>query len=195
MKEYPQLAKELTGQVTLHTSKGDIQLVLFPDLAPKTVENFIQHARQGYYNGVTFHRVIQNFMVQTGDPTGTGAGGESIYGESFEDEFSDQVFNLRGALSMANRGPNTNGSQFFIVTANQVPSHLIQDMEASPHYSEEILQAYQKDGGTPWLDNRHTVFGHVLSGWEVLDEIERTPTDIADKPLEPITIESITLLD
>ena len=102
---------------TIKTNKGDIRIILFPDAAPKTVENFVTHSKDGYYDGVVFHRVIDGFMIQGGDPTATGRGGESIWGRPFEDEFSVDYHNLRGALSMANAGPNTNGSQFFIVQA------------------------------------------------------------------------------
>ena len=115
---YPQLSTEVADNealVVMNTTLGPIKIKLFPDIAPKTVENFLTHAENGYYDGIIFHRVMDDFMIQGGDPTGTGTGGESIYGGSFEDEFSEEVFHLRGALSMANAGPNTNGSQFFIV--------------------------------------------------------------------------------
>jgi len=114
---FPQLTTDVqAGEVLveMNTTLGAIKIKLFPEFAPKTVENFLGHAKSGYYNGIIFHRVIQDFMIQGGDPTGTGMGGESIWGDSFEDEFSDKLFNLRGALSMANAGPNTNGSQFFL---------------------------------------------------------------------------------
>ena len=119
---YPQLSTEVASNealVIMHTSMGHLKIKLFPELAPKTVENFLTHAENSYYDGIIFHRVIQDFMIQGGDPTGTGMGGESIYGEEFEDEFSMNLFNLYGALSMANAGPNTNGSQFFIVQASE----------------------------------------------------------------------------
>lgn len=109
------LAEQKGPKALIKTNRGDILVQLFPEVAPKTVKNFVELAKKGYYDGVIFHRVIPDFMIQGGDPTGTGMGGESIYGEKFEDEFSPQVFNFRGALSMANAGPNTNGSQFFIV--------------------------------------------------------------------------------
>ncbi|MBR2337910.1 MAG: peptidylprolyl isomerase, partial [Clostridia bacterium] len=112
-----QLAKPIAGETVaiLHTNHGDIAIRLFPDHAPKTVENFVTHAKNGYYDGLIFHRVINDFMIQGGDPTGTGCGGESIWGHPFKDEFTPELHNLRGALSMANAGPGTNGSQFFIV--------------------------------------------------------------------------------
>lgn len=190
---FPQLNVEnLESNVILHTNHGDIELVLFKDQAPKTVENFIELAKKGYYDGVIFHRVIKDFMIQGGDPTGTGMGGESIYGHSFEDEFSRELFNLRGALSMANAGPNTNGSQFFIVTASNVPTQMLAQMK-DLGFPEEIVEAYAKDGGTPWLDQRHTVFGHVKTGFDNVLAIEGVETGAQDKPKEPVVIESITV--
>ena len=149
---FPQLnlENEKGPKAVIKTSRGDITVQLFPELAPKTVKNFIELAKKGYYDGVIFHRVIPDFMIQGGDPTGTGMGGESIYGESFEDEFSRELFNLRGALSMANSGPNTNGSQFFIVNNANVPVNMLDQLEGAG-FPADIIEAY-KDGGTPWLD-------------------------------------------
>ena len=161
-------------------------------MAPKTVENFVKLAESGYYNGIIFHRVIPDFMIQGGDPTGTGMGGESIWGNSFEDEFSDKAFNLKGALSMANAGPNTNGSQFFIVSASQTPANMISQLEAAG-YASEVVEAYKTNGGTPWLDNRHTVFGHVIEGMDVVDSIQNVKRGPQDKPVNDIVIESIVL--
>jgi peptidyl-prolyl cis-trans isomerase B (cyclophilin B) len=144
---------------TLHTNRGAIEVELFDDDAPKTVENFAKLARDGFYDGVTFHRVIPDFMIQGGDPTGTGMGGP---GYTFEDEFNDQKV-VRGALAMANAGPNTNGSQFFVVTAE----------------------------ATPWLDGKHTVFGRVTTGMDVVDEISKVDTDASDKPREAVVIERV----
>lgn len=194
MTNFPQLAEDLNQGLTatIHTNKGDIKIKLFKDQAPKTVENFVQHAKDDYYNGVIFHRVIQDFMIQGGDPTGTGAGGESIYGGPFQDEFSRELFNLNGALSMANAGPNTNGSQFFIVTANSVPANMIEQMKEAG-YPEDIQTAYYDNGGTPWLDFRHTVFGQVIEGMDVVEAIEKVETDPADRPLEEVIIESISV--
>jgi cyclophilin family peptidyl-prolyl cis-trans isomerase len=149
------------SKATMQTNQGAIEIELFDDDAPKTVENFKKLANDGFYDGVIFHRVIPDFMIQGGDPTGTGTGGP---GYQFEDEFNDHKVE-RGALAMANAGPNTNGSQFFIVTAE----------------------------ATPWLDGKHTVFGKVTSGMEVVDTIEQTKTDPRDKPLEEMRIESIRL--
>jgi cyclophilin family peptidyl-prolyl cis-trans isomerase len=138
-----------------------IRVELFPDDAPKTVENFETLARDGFYDGVIFHRVIPNFMIQGGDPTGTGTGGP---GYTFEDEPNDRHV-VRGALAMANAGPNTNGSQFFVVTAD----------------------------ACPWLDGKHTVFGRVVEGMDVVDEISSVPRDARDKPREPVAIERVEL--
>jgi cyclophilin family peptidyl-prolyl cis-trans isomerase len=149
------------SKATLHTSEGAIEVELYPDAAPKTVENFEKLARDGFYEGVIFHRVIPDFMIQGGDPTGTGMGGP---GYEFEDEFSDHRV-VRGALAMANAGPNTNGSQFFIVTAE----------------------------ATPWLDGKHTVFGQVTSGMDVVDRISQTERDANDRPRKPVTIERVEL--
>lgn len=196
MTKFPQIDKEGTKvtEVVLNTNKGSVKLALYPELAPKTVENFIGLAKENYYDGIIFHRVISDFMIQGGDPTGTGMGGQSIWGEQFEDEFTPYLFNIRGALSMANAGPNTNGSQFFIVTASQVPANMMDQMEGAG-YPAEIIEAYRENGGTPWLDQRHTVFGHVVEGMDVVDEIDKTPTNPADKPLEDVVIESIEVLE
>jgi cyclophilin family peptidyl-prolyl cis-trans isomerase len=146
---------------TLHTNHGAIAVELFEEDAPKTVDNFLKLARDGFYDGVTFHRVIPDFMIQGGDPTGTGSGGP---GYTFEDEFNDHPV-ARGALAMANAGPNTNGSQFFIVTAE----------------------------ATPWLDGKHTVFGRVTDGMDAVDAISSVETDAGDKPRDPVTIERVEL--
>ena len=194
MSEFPQLHldKQTGTTAIIKTNKGDITLQLFDKLAPKTVKNFVELAQDGYYDGVIFHRVIPNFMIQGGDPTGTGRGGKSIYGEQFEDEFSDQLFNLRGALSMANAGPNTNGSQFFIVTMDEVPAQMVGQLEAAG-FPAEIIDAYKERGGTPWLDNKHTVFGHLIAGEDVAQAIQNVERDAADKPLEDVTIETIDI--
>jgi len=146
---------------SIETSMGVIKFKLFPEKASKTVENFKLLAEKNYYDGIIFHRVIDDFMIQTGDPTGTGKGGESAFGESFEDEFSPDLKNIQGAVSMANSGPNTNGSQFFIV---------------------------QKRGGTSWLDNKHSVFGQVFEGMDVVNKIAKVEKGANDKPLEDISM-------
>lgn len=188
---YPQLEQGITEEtvVDMNTSEGTIRIRLFPEIAPKAVENFLGHAESGYYDGVIFHRVIENFMLQGGDPTGTGSGGESIYGEPFEDEFSDRLFNFRGALSMANAGPGTNGSQFFIVQAKEIKEGSAAD------YPEEITAAYEEMGGTPWLDGLHTVFGQVDEGMDVVDQIAAVEKGQNDKPLEDVVIESIDIIE
>ena len=180
--------------VTIHTTMGDIKVKLFPKEAPKTVENFVTHAKNGYYNGIIFHRVIKDFMIQGGDPTGTGMGGESIWGNSFEDEFDVNLHNLRGALSMANAGPGTNGSQFFIVQACTTPSNMLSQMEdLADSFPADIVEDYKNLGGTPWLDFRHTVFGQVTEGMDTVDKIADTKVGAADKPLFDIAIESIDI--
>ena len=141
--------------VVLETNQGVIEIKLMPDAAPKACENFTKLVEEGYYNGLIFHRVIKNFMIQGGDPTGTGRGGQSVWGEPFGDEVrADVKFDRPGILAMANSGPNTNGSQFFITTA-----------------------------ATPWLNMRHTIFGEVISGYDAVQKIEFTATGAADKPL------------
>ncbi|MGN0568184.1 MAG: peptidylprolyl isomerase [Acutalibacteraceae bacterium] len=179
---------------TIKTTMGDIKVILFPDAAPKAVENFTTHAKNGYYNGIIFHRVIPDFMIQGGDPLGRGTGGESIWGRSFEDEFSPEYHNLRGALSMANAGPNTNGSQFFIVQADSVDGRFIPQMERLPEmFTPDSVEDYKAVGGTPWLDFRHTVFGQTVEGMDVVDAIAAVERDSSDKPLEDVSIVSIDI--
>ena len=149
-------------QAIIQTNHGPVHLELYPDDAPKTVDNFVKLANDGFYDRVIFHRVIPDFMIQGGDPTGTGSGGP---GYTFEDEFNDHRVE-RGALAMANAGPNTNGSQFFIVTAD----------------------------ACPWLDGKHTVFGQVVSGMDVVNAISAVETDASDRPKEPVTIQRVELV-
>lgn len=232
--------------VTIETSMGAIKIRLFPEQAPKAVENFLTHAKDGYYDGLKFHRVINDFMIQGGDPLGNGTGGESIFGAPFEDEFSDYLHNFRGALSMANSGPGTNGSQFFIV---QNPAAMTQEQWDAPGIqlmsiymnlyvnhatalmdelaagmtSNEDIQAlvnglneklnekqnegvpaefkekmapvyeiYAQVGGTPYLDYKHTVFGYVYEGMDIVDKIAAVETE-NDAPKEDITITKITV--
>lgn len=192
---FPQLdLSQVDGpKATIKTNFGDIKVQLFPKQAPKSVENFVGLAQKGYYDGIIFHRVIPDFMIQGGDPTGTGMGGESLWGKPFEDEFSQEVFNLRGALSMANAGPNTNGSQFFIVQKPQLDAGMSDQMKQAG-YPEEIVTAYG-NGGTPWLDFRHTVFGAVSDGMDIVDKIAATETGMQDKPVKDVAIETITIED
>lgn len=181
---------------TMKTAMGDIKIKLFPKFAPKAVENFTTHAKNGYYNGLIFHRVIPDFMIQGGDPMGSGMGGESIWGVPFEDEFAPELHNLRGALSMANSGPSTNGSQFFIVQAKEAPAQMLQQMEeltAEQGFPPEATESYKELGGTPWLDFRHTVFGQVFEGMDVVDAIAAVKTGMADKPVEDVKINEIVI--
>ena len=181
----------------ISTNMGDMYFRLFPEIAPKAVENFVTHAKNGYYNGLIFHRIINDFMLQGGDPTGTGMGGESIWGKAFEDEFDIDARNYRGALSMANSGPNTNGSQFFIVQAKKVPAMMLKQMEslANEGYPYRVADNYEKKGGTPWLDFKHTVFGQLYEGFDVLDAIAAVKVDMSDKPLEDVIISEIIIKD
>ena len=181
----------------LHTTLGDIKIRLFGEYAPKTVENFTTHAKNGYYDGLKFHRVIRDFMIQGGDPNGNGTGGESIYGHPFEDEFHPALHNLRGALSMANAGPGTNGSQFFIVQASSVPDGMTAQMEqlGEKYFPADIIEAYSSIGGTPWLDYHHTVFGQVAEGMDVVDAIAAVEVGAADMPVEDVLINSIDIVN
>lgn len=169
MKEFRIMAatENTSPTVELQTTQGSVKIQLFGEQAPKTVENFVGLIKKGYYDGIIFHRVIPQFMIQGGDPTGTGMGGESIWGKPFADECTpDLRFTKTGLLAMANAGPNTNGSQFFITTAE-----------------------------TPWLDGRHTIFGEVIEGYDVVQKIEGTPTARDDRPLEKQVIEKAVVLD
>lgn len=184
-------------KAVIKTNRGDMKFVLFPEVAPKAVENFKTHAKNGYYNGLIFHRVIKDFMIQGGDPTGTGCGGESIYGSSFEDEFSLDARNYYGALSMANSGPNTNSSQFFIVQAKDVNPSLLSQMEDLKNngFPQEVIDSYKKVGGTPWLDFHHTVFGQMIEGADVLDDIASVKCGMGDKPVYDVVIDTIEIIE
>ena len=183
-------------KAVMKTNMGDMEFVLFPEVAPKAVENFVTHSENGYYDGLIFHRVIQDFMIQGGDPTGTGMGGESVFGNNFEDEFSLDARNYYGALSMANAGPNTNGSQFFVVQAKSVPQSLISQMEQLKDngFPQEVIDNYQKVGGTPWLDFHHTVFGQLINGADVLDKIAAVKCGANDKAAEDVVINGIDII-
>ena len=180
----------------IKTNHGDIKLRLFPEVAPKAVENFTTHAKDGYYDGISFHRIIKDFMIQGGDPDGTGRGGQSIWGRPFEDEFSMEYRNLRGALSMANAGPKTNGSQFFIVQKGDIEKSRIDQMKQlgeAKGFPEEVIEAYEENGGTYWLDRKHTVFGQVFDGMDVVDKIAHLPVGRNDMPKEPVMILTIEI--
>lgn len=232
-------------KIKFTTNKGTFVAEMFEDKAPLTTKNFIELTEKGFYNGTIFHRVIEDFMIQGGDPTGTGAGGESIYGAKFEDECSQELHNFRGALSMANAGPNTNGSQFFIVQNSQAPTkdvdalavqvacyellngakRQVQEMQEAledapkiqayidevntklndyqstglpeevKEYATEIAQKYAEVGGTFHLDFAHTVFGQVIDGMKVVDDIANVRTARGDRPLHDVTIDSIDIVE
>lgn len=229
----------------LETSEGTIKIRLFPEQAPKAVENFIGLAKQGYYDGLTFHRVMNDFMIQGGDPKGDGTGGESMWNKPFEDEFSDLLHNFRGSLSMANSGSNTNGSQFFIVQnknafagdeeesqylltmymnkelynatkqleeaqkagkseeeINQMIESLNEELNTKQAQGvpedymammDPVMELYREEGGTPYLDNKHTVFGYVFEGMDVVDKIAQVETGENDKPVSDVLINKITI--
>ncbi len=187
-----QLDKPAAGDTValMKTSMGDIRIKLLKKEAPKAVENFIGLAQKGYYDNLTFHRVIPEFMIQGGDPNGNGTGGTSLWGEKFADEFSSDAHNFRGALSMANSGPDTNGSQFFIV---QLPAEVIKANMLAAGEPQAVKDAYLRLGGTPWLDGKHTVFGQVYAGMEVIDAIAAVKTGAGDKPVEPVVIRSVEI--
>ena len=199
-----QLKKPEVGEEIgiIKTNRGDIKVRLFEEAAPKAVENFKTHAKNGYYDGIIFHRVIKDFMIQGGDPTGTGMGGESIWNENFEDEFNENYRNYKGALSMANAGPKTNGSQFFIVQAGSFPDEFLTRIEEQnkmegidAKFNDRVKDTYKEVGGTPWLDYKHTVFGQVFEGMEIVDKISEEEVDFRDKPVEDIVIESIEIVE
>lgn len=179
----------------METSMGTIKIRFFPEQTPKAVENFIVHAKEGFYDGLTFHRIINDFMIQGGDPLGNGTGGESIWGEPFEDEFDPQLHNFRGALSMANSGANTNGSQFFIVQTNMIDDARIEQMKTigvnddGQGYPDEVIEKYKEIGGAAWLDYKHTVFGQVFEGMDVVDAIAATNGEQGT-----VTIESVKIM-
>lgn len=181
----------------IHTNMGDISVRLFPDKTPKTFENFTTHAKNGYYNGLIFHRVIRDFMIQGGDPKGDGTGGESIWNQPFEDEPHIDLRNYCGALSMANAGPNTNGSQFFIVQLADCPPQLLEQMPSlrDKGFPAEVGENYEKTGGTPWLDFKHTVFGQVYDGMDVVNAIANVEVGGDDKPKTDVTINSIDIAE
>ena len=193
-----ELPKQGEEVAIIKTNHGDIKVRFFPEVAPKAVENFKTHAKNGYYDGIIFHRVINDFMIQGGDPTGTGMGGESIWGSSFEDEFDMNYRNFRGALSMANAGPGTNGSQFFIVQNNKVDEDIISQMKAAGEekgFPENIVDAYEKLGGTYWLDGKHTVFGQVFEGMDIVDKIANVKVGNNDKPVEDVVMEKVEIVE
>jgi cyclophilin family peptidyl-prolyl cis-trans isomerase len=166
VKEINELADNEVLVAKLSTSLGDIEIELYADKVPKTVENFVGLSMQGYYDGIIFHRVIDDFMIQGGDPTGSGSGGKSFFGEYFEDEFhNDLLHDTPGILSMANAGPNTNGSQFFITLVE-----------------------------TPWLDRKHSIFGKVINGMDIVNKIGKVPTSKPfDRPIKDVFINKVDI--
>lgn len=190
---------------------GTLKIKLFPKQAPKAVENFVTHAKNGYYDNLSFHRVLDNFMIQGGDPEGTGKGGESIWKTSFEDEFSEDLYPYRGALCMANSGADTNGSQFFVVQADETEVTRLQDLVTKKYglslidyvqqgyattISQEELDSFLTYGGAPWLTRHHTVFGQLIEGFEVLDDIAATKlSDPAGIPENAVVIDTIQITE
>jgi len=207
---FPQLDAPQKGEkiAVLHTSKGDIKLKLCTDQAPLACENFEKLVESGYYNGLSFHRVISDFMIQSGDPTGTGKGGQSSYGKAFADEFNGDMYSFRGALCMANSGADTNGSQFYIVQKKDITQGYFDYVKSAAekygsdkllynsktnkifrvNYSQQAIDNYNKLGGTPDLDFGYTVFGQVIEGMDVVDAIAAVKTDSNDKPTEDVLI-------
>ena len=178
------------------TSMGEIRAVLFPDGAPRAVENFVTLARQGYYDGLSFHRVIEDFLIQSGDPTGTGTGGQSAFGGYFADEISDRLHNYTGALAMANSGEDSNGSQFFIVaTGADSVSRQLADKMLTAGWRQEVVDAYRACGGAPYLDSRHTVFGQVYQGMETVYKIAAQATDENDRPKQEILLNRVQIAE
>ena len=196
--DLPQLNDKVTDDeylVELVTTEGSVRIKLFPKQAPKAVENFVKHAKDGYYKDTPFHRVIKDFMIQGGDPEGDGTGGESIWKKGFKTEDSKQLYNIRGALSMArSESRSSNGSQFFIVTNNEDQS----DGLAIQYYPEKIIEAYKK-GGAPSLDGEYTVFGQVIEGMDVVDkiaggEVKDSGSGEKSTPVDPVKVTEVKVL-
>ncbi len=222
--ELPQLSEMKEGETIaiMSTNYGDITMRFFPEQAPKAVENFTTLAKNGYYDGVSFHRVINDFMIQGGDPTGTGAGGESTFGGKFDDEISPYLKHFSGAVAMANSGPNTNGSQFYIVENDKLDDEQAKALKAigddpkgvfqvEQYTNTEILNErycspivaneYLTNGGAPFLDNNYTIFGQVIDGMDIVHSIAEVKTadgsngTQADKPVDDVIINSITITE
>jgi len=196
--DLPQLSDKVTDDeylVELVTTEGSVKIKLFPEQAPKAVENFVTHAKEGYYKDTPFHRVMKDFMIQGGDPKGDGTGGESIWNKGFKTEISNQLYNIRGALSMArSESRNSNGSQFFIVTNKDDVS----DGLAIQYYPEKIIEQYKK-GGTPQLDGEYTVFGQVTEGMDVVDkiagaEVKDSGSGEKSTPVDPVKVTEVKVL-
>ncbi len=216
-ENFPQLEEPKEGEeiAIIKTNMGDIKVKLCKDEAPKAVENFVTHAKEGYYDGLIFHRVVKDFVVQGGDPQGNGTGGESIWGEPFEDEFSPDMYHFNGALAMANSGANTNESQFYIVSSptvkqgyfdyvNQVKEENGEDellVNGNTNkifkfnYSDKAINYYNELGGLPELDYGYSVFGQVFEGLDVVSVINSVEVDENDKPLTDVVIETIEIVN
>lgn len=183
--------------VQMQTSYGSIKIRLFPDIAPMAVENFKTLVEQGYFNNKTFHKIRQDDFIMAVDSEVEDDYLESIWGESFEDEFSSKYCHFRGALSMANRGANTNGSSFFIVSRDDIDDSMIDIMKElgeDEGFSKEVINAYESIGGIPELDFAHTVFGQVFEGLDVIDKISNVEVDYSLKPFDPVIIEKAEII-
>lgn len=178
---------------TIETTEGTVKIKLFPKEAPKAVENFVTHAKDGYYDGLLFHRVIDNFMIQSGDPKGDGTGGESIWKKPFKNEISNNLYHFRGVLAMANAGPDTNGSQFYIVQNKFLTTAEIKN--DSIQYTDSVKEAYEKLKGVPSLDGSYTVFGQTIEGLDIVDKIAETEVGANDKPEKDIKIKTIKITE
>lgn len=196
--DLPQLSDKVADDeylVELVTTEGSVKIKLFPEQAPKAVENFVTHAKEGYYKDTPFHRVMKDFMIQGGDPKGDGTGGESIWNKGFKTEISNQLYNIRGALSMArSESRSSNGSQFFIVTNKDDVS----DGLAIQYYPEKIIEQYKK-GGTPQLDGEYTVFGQVTEGMDVVDkiagaEVKDSGSGEKSTPVDPVKVTEVKVI-
>ena len=177
--------------------KGDVKIKLFPDLCPKAVENFVELAKQGYYDELIFHRIIKDFMIQGGDPKGNGTGGESIWGEKFDGGVSDKLCHAAGAVAYANSGSTaTDGSQFYIVTGEVYSEDDLKSLELrGMKFTDEAKKIYSTVGGTPWLDGGYTVFGQVFDGLDIIFDVQNVETDSNDKPYESVVIESMKVAE
>lgn len=193
-KEMPAVGEKIA---VIKTDKGDIKVRLFPEEAPKAVENFVTHAENGYYDGLIFHRVIKDFMIQGGDPKGNGTGGESIWGEKFDGGVSDKLCHAAGAVAYANSGSTaTDGSQFYIVTGEVYSEDDLKSLELrGMKFTDEAKKIYSTVGGTPWLDGGYTVFGQVFDGLDIIFDVQNVETDSNDKPYESVVIESMKVAE
>lgn len=193
-KELDQFAKPEKGETIAEIvvrDYGSIYVKFFEEEAPKAVENFIALAKEGYYDGLSFHRIIEDSMIQSGDPTGSGSGGESIWGEAFKDEFTSKLQPYRGALCMANAGPNANGSQFLFVQSKQTYNEEVLkqiELQYQIKFNDKARKLYNEVGGTPWLYRLNTVFGQIYDGYDVLDAIAKVEKTDAEKGIPAVNI-------